>query len=213
MPRTIVEQKYEEPDDEAFMKSLEQSKTKRKEDVKNAVDIIIDSSAAHQEMEDAEKVFISFVTEQLQKMDQHLLFDGSSAPSLGVLNLAISSHAKIMIGLTALYEQNRWDKTEAQDIFDEWFADKYVEISTQCNTDDKARNKWLNKDEIERLVKVKYKKEYSALKTKVNLAEAKRSFLQKTIDMWQNYSFSLNQLSKNSLAELGAIRGESYEGE
>ena len=197
-------------DDNEFLERVEEKKPSEKSALE-AADVILSESPVKQDMEKAEKVFIAFVTDQIQKMDQKLLFDGSAAPTLDKLNYALSSHAKIMLALVALYEQNRWDKQDATDVLQDWMDVKYVEVAREVNTDDKAKNKWLSKDEIERLVRVKYRKEYSALHTAVNLAESKRSFLQKSIDLWNNYGFNLGQLSRNSIAELTSSKKELYE--
>lgn len=190
--------KYAPADDSEFIKQAEP-------DVAGAAKNVINDS-----MNNAEDEFINFVSKHLQKMDKKLLFDGEHAPSLAVLNNCLSDHSHVMLALTGLYEQNRWDKTQAQDDFDTWYAEKFIEVRTEVNKDDLAKSKWYTKEEIDYMIKVKYKKEYKAMKDAVNLAESKRSFLQRLVDGWNSYQFILTQLSRNSIAEYSSEGRAGY---
>lgn len=196
-----TETKYSSASDEEFVKA-----TGNADPLQAASDII-----NNPEMEEAEKVFLAFMTTHLKKMDNHLLFDGDNCPSLEVLNRSLSNHAHVMLALTGLYEQNRWDKTAAVEEFDTWYAEKFIEVRTEVNKDDVARSKWYTKDEIDMMVKTKYRKEYKALKAAINLAESKRSLLQRLVDGWNSYQFTLTQLSKNSIAEYDSGKNIRYE--
>ena len=65
-------------------------------------------------------------------------------------------------------------------------------------TNDKGR---LSKEEIDKMVIVRYRKEYAALQAQIQLAESKVSLFRRLIDSWDQYAFQLGQLSRNGIAE------------
>lgn len=158
-----------------------------------------------------EDKFIKFVETQIEKMENHLLFDGQAIPTLSELSSAICQHAHIMLALTSLYETARWDLNAAKENYDLWYASHYMEIRNEVNREDLAKAKWYSSSEIEMMVKSKYRKEIKELKAAILAADSKKSTLQHLIDGWNNYSFQLQQLSKNAIAEFSSVQKESYE--
>lgn len=185
--RTIVQEevKYERADD-----GLEFDDTK----VSSATDM-------SEAMSEAETQFIEFVSKQVTKMDQKLLFDGNSSPPLQLIDRALMQHEHVMLALTALYEQSRWKWNAAKEAFNEWEAVKFLEVRNEVNKKDEAVAKWYKKEEIDRMVIVKYKKEYAAMKAQIQLAESKVSLFRRLIESWNSYAFQLGQLSRNGIAE------------
>lgn len=152
-------------------------------------------------MSEAETQFIEFVSKQVAKMDQKLLFDGNTAPPLQQIDRALMQHEHVMLALTALYEQARWKWNAAKEAYNEWEAVKFLEVRNEVNRKDEAVAKWYKKEEIDRMVIVKYRKEYAALKAQLQLAESKVSLFRRLIDSWNSYAFQLGQLSRNGIAE------------
>lgn len=152
-------------------------------------------------MSEAETQFIEFVSKQVTKMDQKLLFDGNSSPPLQLIDRALMQHEHVMLALTALYEQARWKWNAAKEAYNEWEAVKFLEVRHEVNKKDEAVAKWYKKEEIDRMVIVKYRKEYAALKAQLQLAESKVSLFRRLIDSWNSYAFQLGQLSRNGIAE------------
>jgi hypothetical protein len=152
-------------------------------------------------MSEAETQFIEFVSKQITKMDQKLLFDGNSSPPLQLIDRALMQHEHVMLALTALYEQARWKWNAAKEAYNEWEAVKFLEVRHEVNKKDEAVAKWYKKEEIDRMVIVKYRKEYAALKAQLQLAESKVSLFRRLIDSWNSYAFQLGQLSRNGIAE------------
>ena len=74
----------------------------------------------------AETAFIEFVSKQVTKMDQKLLFDGNSSPPLQLIDKALMQHEHVMLALTALYEQSRWKLNAAKEAYKYWEAVKYL---------------------------------------------------------------------------------------
>ena len=152
-------------------------------------------------MSAAESQFIDFVSKQVTKMDQKLLFDGNCSPPLPLIDRAIMQHEHVMLALTALYEQARWKWNAAKEAFNEWEAVKYLEVRNEVNKASESASKWYKKEEIDRMVIVKYRKDYASLRAQIQLAEAKVSLFRRLIDSWNQYAFQLGQLSRNGIAE------------
>ena len=161
-------------------------------------------------MSASEEEFIKFVEEQISKMDRKLLFWGESSPPIAVLNKALMDHGHVLLALTSLYEEARWKVEALKEKWGDWYSHKFIEIRTEVNTNDIARNKWYTKDEIECMMRVKYKDEYNSLRAEMQLAEHERSTLQRLIDGWSSYQYVLTQLSKNSIAEIDSAKREGY---
>lgn len=148
-----------------------------------------------------ENQLIKFVSEQVTKMDQKLLFDGSSSPPLPLIDKAIMQHEHVVLALTALYEQARWAWNTAKEAYAEWHAKKYLEIRLEVNKKDDARAKWFKDTEIEYMITAKYTAEQAKMKAKIQLADAKVSLFRRLIESWNQYAFQLGQLSRNGIAE------------
>ena len=168
------------------------------------------NNTASEAMSESEDAFLKFVAKQIEAMDKKLAFHGEEAPMLGELNKALGMHSHTMLALTALYEQARWDVSAAKEAYDEWYADKFIRVRTEVNTNDVAKSKWYTKEEIDYMIRVKYKEEMASLRAQCQLAESKRSLLQRLVDGWNTYQFILTQLSKNSIAEHYSVSKEQY---
>ena len=127
-----------------------------------------------------EDQLIKFVSEQVTKMDQKLLFDGESSPPLPLIDKAIMQHEHVTMALTALYEQARWAWNTAKESYAEWHAIKFLEVRMEVNKKEDARAKWFKDTEI---------------------ADAKVSLFRRLIESWNQYAFQLGQLSRNGIAE------------
>lgn len=148
-----------------------------------------------------EDELIKFVSDQVTKMDQKLLFDGQSSPPLQMIDKAIMQHEHVMLALTALYEQSRWALNAAKEAYDEWYAKRFLEIRLDVNKKDEARAKWFKDTEIDMMVTSQFTKERAEMKAKVQLADAKVSLFRRLIDSWSSYAYQLGQLSRNGIAE------------
>ena len=110
-----------------------------------------ENSGIKSSMSDAQVKLIKFVETQINKMNEHLLFNGQQ-PNISQLNQALSEYEGILFGLTSLYEMVRWDAVEANDIYDDWIARKSIMIRDQVNPANVAASKWYSAKEIEWLV-------------------------------------------------------------
>lgn len=194
MKRELKNQKIES------FENIESSETVREEETSDV-------------LSKAEDELISFVNIQLKKMDNKLLFDGVSSPSLELLNQALVNHPHIFLALTSLYETYRWETKVAQSKYDAFYAEKFNEVRDEVNTRDIAASKWYSKDEIGYILKTRYSKELLELEAELMSADHKRSFIQRLLDGWSSYQYVLVQLSKNSIAELSSTIAGKYDGE
>ena len=160
-----------------------------------------ENSGIKSSMSDAQVKLIKFVETQINKMNEHLLFNGQQ-PNISQLNQALSEYEGILFGLTSLYEMVRWDAIEANDIYDDWIARKSIMIRDQVNPANVAASKWYSAKEIEWLVISRYGDERAKLLANKRLAEHEKSTVERLIDGWKSYGFILNQLSANARAEL-----------
>lgn len=159
------------------------------------------ASDAADAMSVAEMAFIEFVSKQVTKMDQKLLFDGNSSPPLQLIDKALMQHEHVMLALTALYEQSRWKLNAAKEAYKEWEAVKYLEVRMEVNKKEDTVAKWYKKEEIDRMVIVKYRKDHARMMAQIALADSKCSLFRRLIDSWNQYAFQLGQLSRNAIAE------------
>lgn len=177
-----------------------------------SADLDLKNTSAGAVMGFYEDQLVKFVSEQVTKMDQKLLFDGNSSPPLALIDRAIMQHEHVTLALTALYEQARWSWNTAKEAYSEWHAVKFLEIREQVNKKDEARAKWYKDNEIEYMITCKYTKEQADFKAKIQLADAKVSLFKRLIESWNQYAFQLGQLSRNGIAERNSSDlSESYE--
>ena len=149
----------------------------------------------------AETAFIEFVSKQVTKMDQNPLFDGNASPPLQLIDKPLMQHEHVMLALTALYEQSRWKLNAAKEAYKEWEAVKYLEVRMEVNKKEDTVAKWYKKEEIDRMVIVKYRKDHARMMAQIALADSKCSLFRRLIDSWNQYAFQLGQLSRNAIAE------------
>lgn len=161
----------------------------------------VTKSPIEKKMDDSESRLISFVETQISKMDHHLLFDGNTSPSLYMLDQALMQHEHVLLALTSLYETSRWELKSAQQIYNEWYAEKFMEVRNRENNKISSVSKWYKKEEIDYMVQNENRDQMAALKASLEEADSKRSLLQRLIDGWNSYHWTLMQLSKNGIAE------------
>lgn len=149
---------------------------------------------------------IAFVEKQVLKMNEKILFDGQREPSIYELDMALSTYEQTMFGLVAMYEQAKYDAQVAKEAFEEFYAEKFMEVRNQYNTIDVKKGQWLSSSEIEYTTKSIFKKELAELKADQLKKDAERSTLERLMKSWESYQFVLTQLSKNTIADMGASR-------
>jgi hypothetical protein len=153
--------------------------------------------------EQAEQDLLVFVEKQIDLMDNNLLFGGQDVPSFYSLNKSLMEYESVMLSLIALHQELRVQFDIAKEQYDDFYAQKFVEIKqSQVNLGKSAA--FTAAREIEMYVRKNYIKELSALKANIIRTENKYNALNHIISSWEKYSFVLNTLSANARAEANA---------
>ena len=154
--------------------------------------------------EEASKKLLEYVNEQITRMDNKLLFNGDRDPSKYELDMALSQYEQTLFGLIALYETAKFEEEVAKANYDEWYAEKYMEVRNTYNTKDVKIASWLSAKEIDATVLTKYKFMAADLKADIISKSRERSTIERLLEGWKSYLWVLNSLCKNAQAEMMA---------
>lgn len=158
---------------------------------------------------------LAYVNEQITRMDNKLLFNGQRDPSKYELDLALSQYEQTLFGLIALYETAKFEEEVAKAKYDEWYAEKYMEIRNTYNNASVKNSSWLSAKEIESTLLTKYKQRAAELKADTIKKSCERSTMERLLKGWESYLWVLNALCKNAQAEMAAnLKGvDLYKGD
>lgn len=150
---------------------------------------------------EAEKKLVEFVSKNIMMMKNNLLT--SEYPDLQSINKAYIDYLPISFSLNNLYQRVRFDTMKAQKEL-ELFDDQAMHATKiELNREDNKKI-WFSATELKNAAHTKYKASYAKLNAKVDLAEGRRSFVERLCKAWDAWQFSLGQLSRNLIAEAQA---------
>lgn len=150
---------------------------------------------------EAEKKLVDFVSKNITLMQNNLLT--SEFPDLQSINKAYINYLPISFSLNSLYQRVRFDASKAQKDL-ELFDDQAMHATKiELNREDNKKT-WFSATELKNAAHTKYKARYAQLNAKVDLAEGRRSFVERLCKSWDAWQFSLGQLSRNLIAEAQA---------
>jgi hypothetical protein len=152
---------------------------------------------------EAEEDLVKFVEKQIDLMKVNLLFGGSDIPSFYSLNKSLMEYEGIALGLLTLHQECRLQYQLNQEKYDNFYADKFVEVKLEQTTLGKQAQFTAARD-IELCVRKRYMQELAVLKADIIKAENKYNMINHLVDSWKNYQFILSTLSKNAQAEASA---------
>ena len=158
---------------------------------------------------EAEEELIKFVEKKIGQMNESLLFNGETTPSFGKLNQSLMEYESVMLGLLVLHQEARYASTVAQENYDNFYAQKYVDIKNRESANLSSKSKMLSAKEIEMMVRKEHLVELAKLKAKAIESENEYNFVNHLVESWKNYQFVLGTLSRNSQAE-AAASGVAY---
>ena len=161
-------------------------------------------SEIESQAEKSSQHLLEYVNEQITRMDNKLLFNGDRDPSKYELDMALSQYEQTLFGLIALYETAKFDEEVAKAKYDEWYAEKYMEIRNTYNTKDVKNASWLSAKEIDATLLTKYKTVAAQLKSDLINKSCERSTMERLLKGWESYLWVLNSLCKNAQAEMAA---------
>ena len=151
----------------------------------------------------AEEELLKYVTKQIDKMENHLLFNGSNIPSFYDLNRSLMDYESVMLSLIVIHQEVRVKLDVAKAKYDDFYAVKFVEAKEAQATLDK-KSAFTSAKEIEMAVRKKYLAELAKLRADIITFENEYNTINHIVEAWKNYQFVLSTLSKNAQAEASA---------
>lgn len=151
---------------------------------------------------EAEQRLLAFVEEQLDRMQKAASLNGiDGQPGFYELNQALMDYQKVYLGLVSLNTLAKTELSKAQEAFDDWFANKYIEIRNEINPRNLSANKWYSTKEIEMEVRVRHPQEFKRLHDEVTYADHRVNMIRRLLEGWNSQQFVLSRLSRNVEAE------------
>lgn len=144
---------------------------------------------------------LSFVNEQIMKMRRYSDLGGGQV-GFFELNRALSEFSSISCSMIALDVLSKEEFQKAQNEFDQFVAEKYMEAREILNPVSLTASKWASSKEIENYIMVHWKDEYWRLKKERDACEKKVAFCRRMLDNLDSYRFNLSTLSKNVQTEV-----------
>lgn len=151
---------------------------------------------------------LEFVNTQLELMNENLLFKGQDTPGFYELQQSLMDYESVLLGLLVIHAEVRSDLDIVQEEYDNFYADKYVELKREQAALGKSAT-FTAQREMELYVRHKYMSEFAKYKANIIRLENSYNTINKLISGWEKYSFILNQLGANSRAEATAA-GVAY---
>lgn len=181
--------------------NIDESLNSEKKETTSTTDVITGNTNNLSYEESSEKLN-EFVAKNIEVMRSYLI--SNSNPSISQLNKALVDYMPVLYSLQTLYNKVKFNKLKADEELDIFEAEAYMNVRNEYNNKDTDKKLFLSTKEIEAAYKVKYKNKLTSLRAKVDLAESRRSFVERLLKAWENYQFILSNLSKNLVAELSA---------
>ena len=145
--------------------------------------------------EQGDQEFIAFVEDQIQKMRKHSKLGDDGNITFLDLNRALTSFEQIYLTLIGLYNITNIEFQREQERYDDWYAERFLNIRARENPKDLTAQKWSSTKEIEMMVRREYNFEFKGRKESLLILERKVAFLRRLLEAWQSQQFILNTLS------------------
>lgn len=151
--------------------------------------------------EEADRKLVDFVNKNIELMKEHLL--SSKFPDIQQVNQAYIDYMPVSISLNRLYQKVKLDASRAKEEL-EFFDDQAMdETKKELNREDNKKT-WYSATELKAAAHTKYKAKYAQLHAKADLAEGRKSFIERLCRAWESWQFGLGQISRNLIAEATA---------
>lgn len=150
---------------------------------------------------EADKKLIDFVSKNIELMQSHLL--SSKLVDLQSINNAYIDYMPVSIALNRLYQKVRLDAAKAKEALD-LFDDQAMDATKKKLNREDNKKTWYSAAELKAAAHTEYKSSYARLHAKYDLAEGRRSFIERLCKAWDSWQFGLGQLSRNLIAEANA---------
>jgi hypothetical protein len=157
------------------------------------------------EAADAEAKLTAFVNQQIERMRSYVQFQAGQDPTFFEINQALLTYQDTNLGLLALHNTAKMENTRAKEIFEDWYAGKYIEMRDRLNPRTLSAQKWYSQREIELQVRNEYAEEYHRYNWDVIATEQQLAFMRRLLESWASYQYVLTQLSKNLISEISSL--------
>jgi len=153
----------------------------------------------------AEQQLISFVNAEISKIREAIHLGSGHEPTFYEVNEALCSYQDTNLALLALYNTAKIENIKAKEAFDDWFANRYIEIRDRVNPRNLSAQKWYSQREIEMMVRHEYSDEFNKYNWDLIVTEQQLAFLRRMLESWSSHQYILTQLSKNLIAEMNGL--------
>lgn len=175
--------------------------------------VAVNGKAADYE-EAAEKLNI-FVAKNIELMRKHLM--ANTTPDIGQLSKAMIEYMPVLYSLQTLYNKVKFDKLKADQALKQFEAEAYMTTRNEYNNKDTDKKLFLSTTEIVSAYRVKFKATITKLEAQRDLADSRRSFVERLLSSWDSYQYILSNLMKSAIAEANAnkldVLGQRYQQE
>lgn len=153
--------------------------------------------------------FFSFVETKLDQMHKYAsTVKDVNNITFYELNEALANHYDVHTSLVGLYNTADVEREVIEMDFQAWFDEKYMDMRKKMNPTSVSAQKWSSAKEIEAAVRVEYKDEYKQRYLKVVAARRQTKFIQRLLEGWEGFKFSLQTMSKNIQTQYRDAGGE-----
>lgn len=156
--------------------------------------------------ETAQERLIEFAEKQLNKMKTYCDL-GNGTPGFYELNNALMNFNEMNCSLIGLDLLAKTEFQHAKNVYQEWYAEKYIEAREILNPSTLAKSKWASSTEIEYYIQTHWKDEYIKLRDEKDAAEMKVAFVRRLLDNLADYKFNVSTICKNSQVEAANLLG------
>lgn len=167
-------------------------------DIVDSLDVMYDN---------VQKELALFIQEKITEMKQYTEWTNrKDLPPPGIIGKALMTYPHIMWALIALHGQARVEKDVAQSKYDFIYSDLYAKTKQEEIAKGKAG--FTQAKDLENLTKSRNAEKLGKLNADIILAESKYNFANYLVDSWKDHQWTLNNLTKLTLADEQAAHVE-----
>jgi len=164
---------------------------------------IVDQS--EYDIQDREAAFLEYVQQKLAEIRKYSQLGKDGMLTFFDLNRALMEYQNTNLTLIAMHSIARNEFKRSEEEYEDWYADKYIQVREIENPKSVSPGKWASQKEIEYIVRTKFSEEFKQKKHELNMKEAQISFLRRLTESWGQQNFILSNLSKNLQSEVAGL--------
>ncbi len=150
---------------------------------------------------------LAYVKDSIERMDKGIFFHGSREPSQFELEMTLVTYEAIWNSLSAMRVNASWAEQVAQEKYDIWYAQRYMQVRNEKNSSAIAASKYLSTTEIGYEVVTRFADERVPLIADLSLKKHETMTIRHLLDGWKNFRWTLSDLRQISTADEMIARG------